>query len=63
MTPQPEIAQSESVLDSIAGELLQHATPQTAELYRDFLRSLQNDLREKFGDVFENFPQPDKLTR
>jgi hypothetical protein len=50
-----QIEEHESMLDTIACELLQHATPVTAEHYYVFLKSLHADLREKFGDVFENF--------
>ena len=56
---QSNIDQLESTLDSVACELLQHATPETAELYYIFSRALQSDLRAKFGDVFENFRAPD----
>ena len=47
------------MLDTVACELIQHATPETAELYYIFSRALQSDLRAKFGDVFENFRAPD----
>jgi len=56
---QPDIDQLESMLDTVACELIQHATPETAELYYIFSRALQSDLRAKFGDVFENFRAPD----
>ena len=46
----------ESSLDTIACELLQYVTPETKELYYAFSKALQSDLRAKFGDVFENFP-------
>ena len=51
-----EIAWNESTLDTCACELLDHATPETGELWSAFSRALQADLRAKFGeDVFENF--------
>ncbi len=51
-----EISGYESSLDTIACELLQYVTPETKELYYAFSKALQSDLRGKFGDVFENFP-------
>ena len=50
-----EIGGYESSLDTVACELLQYVTPETKELYYVFSEALQSDLREKFGDVFENF--------
>jgi len=51
-----QISGYESSLDTIACELLQYVTPETKELYYAFSKALQSDLRAKFGDVFENFP-------
>jgi hypothetical protein len=50
-----EIGNYESSLDTVACELLQYVTPETKELYYAFSKALQFDLREKFGNVFENF--------
>lgn len=50
-----EIGNYESSLDTIACELLQYVSGETKELYYAFSKALQSDLREKFGNVFENF--------
>jgi hypothetical protein len=55
-----QIHDYESTLDSVACELMLHATPETKGLYYAFSRALQSDLRAKFGDVFENFPSPSR---
>jgi hypothetical protein len=47
-------------MDTVASELLGFAEPKTADLYYLFRDSLQEDLRAKFGNVFENFPEPKK---
>ncbi len=57
------IADYESSLDTTACELLTHATAETKDLYYTFSRSLQADLRAKFGDVFENFRAPSSAFR
>jgi hypothetical protein len=54
-TDTQQIDNYESTLDSVACELMLHATPETKELYYIFSRALQADLRAKFGDVFDNF--------
>jgi hypothetical protein len=52
-----EIANLESCMDSAAGELFAHATPETKAAWHVFSEAIQTDLRAKFGDVFENFPE------
>jgi len=54
------ISDCESSMDTVASELLGFAEPKTADLYYLFRDSLQEDLRAKFGNVFENFPEPKK---
>jgi len=54
-TDTQQIGDYESTLDSVACELMLHATPETKELYYIFSRALQADLRAKFGDIFDNF--------
>lgn len=52
-----EIADLESSMDSAAGELLAHATFETKTAWHVFSKAIQTDLRTKFGDVFDNFPE------
>ena len=50
------IANHESVVDSCAHELLCHLTSDTKAKWYEFSEAMHEDLRAKFGDVFENFP-------
>jgi hypothetical protein len=50
-----QIDSYESTMDTLACELMEHVSPETAELYYIFSRALQADLRAKFGNVFQNF--------
>ena len=49
------IALLESTIDTVACELIEHLTADTACLWIAFSKAMQADLRAKFGDVFENF--------
>ena len=50
------IASLESTLDTVACELLDYLTPETAYLWAAFSDAMQADLKAKFGeDVFLNF--------
>jgi hypothetical protein len=51
-----QIALLESTLDTVANELLDHLTAETASLWIAFSKAMQADLRAKYGeDVFLNF--------
>lgn len=50
------IALLESTIDTVACELIEHLTPDTACLWIAFSKAMQADLKAKFGDdVFLNF--------
>lgn len=50
------IALLESTIDTVACELLDHLTSETASLWIAFSKAMQADLKAKFGDdVFLNF--------
>lgn len=51
-----QIHDLESSLDSCAHELICHLTSDTKAKWYAFSESMHEDLRAKFGDVFENFP-------
>jgi hypothetical protein len=49
------IASLESTIDTVACELLDHLTEETAYLWAAFSNAMQADLKAKFGDAFESF--------
>lgn len=50
------IALLESTIDTVACELCDHLTSETASLWTAFSKAMQADLKAKFGDdVFLNF--------
>jgi len=51
-----QIHDLESSLDSCAHELICHLTSDTKAKWYAFSEAMHEDLRAKFGDVFENFP-------
>jgi hypothetical protein len=52
-----QIHDCESSLDCSAHELLCHLTSDTKAKWYEFSEAMHEDLRAKFGDVFDNFPQ------
>jgi hypothetical protein len=53
-----QIHDCESSLDSNAHELISHLSSETKAKWYAFSEAMHEDLRKKFGDVFENFPSP-----